>query len=238
MHYTAPMLPALLALTLLALLLRRPRRRALALVPAVLLFLWTWPPAAMLMSRTLEWRYPAVALPGRDAQAIVVLGGSAYPATPQPETIPGIGTYTRCRYAAWLYKNWRPLPIVVSGGPPGARLSPADVMRRVLVAEGVPDAQILVERESRSTFENATFTAALLLPKGIRTVALITDAYHMLRAERTFLKQGFDVVPAPCAHRSLDFDGILLPLPKAAQHNDDALHEWIGYAVYSWTGKL
>jgi uncharacterized SAM-binding protein YcdF (DUF218 family) len=230
------MLSILLALTAAAILFRA--RKGLALLPIVLLFLWTWPPAAMLFSRTLEWRYPDNAFPLGDAQAIVVLGGSAFPASPQPEAVPGAATYLRCRYAAWLYKNWKPLPVIASGGPAGSFGSLADVMRSVLIAEGVPADRIRLERESRSTFENAAFTSARLLPDGIRAIALVTDAHHMLRAERSFRKQGFSVVPAPCAFRSLRLDDTLLPSARAAQHNDEALHEWIGIAAYRLTGKL
>ena len=196
----------------------------------VFLLIWSWMPTAALGVWTLERRYPQELLPGRDAQAIVVLSSSFYaPNPPRPRTVPGWGTYLRCRHAAWLYREgWR-MPVVASGGRQGDRVM-AEIMRDALVAEGVPRESIWLEGESGSTQENAAFSAKLLLPRGIRRIVLVTEAYHMRRAERYFRKEGFEVEPAPCAYRSAEFDGSWeqwIPNARAITINEHTLHEWL-----------
>ncbi len=56
---------------------------------------------------------------------------------------------------------------------------------------GVPDAAIEIEDASGSTFENARRCAALLLPKGIRRVWIVTQPFHLRRAKRHFRRAGF-----------------------------------------------
>ena len=190
-------------------------------------------PAGALGVWTLERGYPQERLPGRDAQAMVVLASNFYaPNPPRPRSVPGWSTYLRCRHAAWLYREgWR-MPVVASGGRQGDRVM-AEIMRDALVAEGVPRESIWLEGESNSTQENAVFRAKLLLPRGIRRIVLVTEAYHMLRAERYFRKAGLEVEPAPCAYRSAEFDGRWeqwIPNARCDQINENTLHEWLALA--------
>jgi uncharacterized SAM-binding protein YcdF (DUF218 family) len=63
----------------------------------------------------------------------------------------------------------------------------------------------------------------------------------MYRAARTFRKQGFAVVPAPCHHRATQFDARLidfLPSAGAARNCEAALYEWLGTAWYWLRGRL
>lgn len=98
------------------------------------------------------------------------------------------------------YFGWpeepRPL-IVVSGGRAWAGLVEADAMAAHIVARGVPVGEVVRERTSHSTRENARYAGALLRLRGIRTVTLVTCAFHMARARRMFELQGFDVDPRP-----------------------------------------
>jgi uncharacterized SAM-binding protein YcdF (DUF218 family) len=200
---------------------------------AVFLLLWSWMPVAALGVWTLERDYPQAHLPGREAQAMVVLASSFYaPNPPQPRSVPGWGTYLRCRHAAWLYREGWIMPVVASGGRYGDRVM-AEIMRDALVAEGVPRERIWLEGDSDSTRENAAFSAKLLRPRGIRRILLVTEAYHMRRAERYFRKEGFEVEPAPCAYRSPEFDGRWeewVPNARAIAINEFTLHEWLASA--------
>jgi uncharacterized SAM-binding protein YcdF (DUF218 family) len=215
--------------------------RRLIAAGVLLLFCWTWPPAATLFAGTLEWWYPSERLPAKDVQALVVLSATFYaPSPPQPRTVPSFQTYLRCRHAAWLYQNGWQAPIVVSGGRQGDRVI-AEIMREALVKEGVPAEQVWLEGQSQSTYENALYTARLLQPRGIRRIALVTEAYHMLRAARVFRRQGFEVEPAPCAYRTLEFEGNLenwLPDSRAIEINENTLHEWAGMLWYAASGRL
>ena len=124
------------------------------------------------------------------------------------------------------------MPVVTSGGRQGDRVM-AEIMRDALVEEGVPREKIWLEGDSDSTQENAAFSAKLLLPRGIRRIVLVTEAYHMLRAERDFRREGFEVDPSPCAYRSAEFDRRWvgwIPNARAITINENTLHEWLALA--------
>jgi uncharacterized SAM-binding protein YcdF (DUF218 family) len=231
-----------LVLVLLVIGIFKRSRRILS-AAAILLLLWSWAPVAAALSATLECWYPVRPFPEGDAQAIVVLSGGVYKHRDDlPEDLAKSDTYIRVSYAGWLYRNWRPLPIVVSGGVTGKRVQVvlADVMRQVLVEKGVPPSMISVEGRSRSTYENALYSAGLLRAKGIQRIALVTEAHHMLRSERAFRRQGMTVIPAPCAFRYLDFTGDLeqfVPGVRAIDTNELAIHEWLGLLWYRVKGR-
>jgi uncharacterized SAM-binding protein YcdF (DUF218 family) len=83
--------------------------------------------------------------------------------------------------------------LVLSGG--GRHAVPeAEVMRQLALARGVPPAALMLEPRSRTTLENATETAKLLIPRGQAAVALVTDGYHAPRARLLFRMAGFTVV--------------------------------------------
>jgi uncharacterized SAM-binding protein YcdF (DUF218 family) len=235
----------LTALVLLCLwrLTRAGRGRAGRIADFVLagaMLLCFWPPVAWLAVATLEKRYPVERFPRRDAEAIVALAGTSYLANAsQPEAEPGFTTYLRTAHAAWLFHNWKPLPIVVSGGTSTPRV--ALLMRRELLAQGIPDSLIRVEDGSLNTYENAVEVARILMPQGRRRIALVTEGFHMARAELCFRKQGFDVVPAPCCYRTFELRSrkdFLMPSVWAIRASDEAVHEWIGLAWYKVRGRI
>ena len=176
MTYLQPVSPFVLLLALVQVIRYRrsftsPAFRGLALT-LVAVFLASWEPAAWLLSRCLEGRYPPREYPTDDAQAIVVLASAVSPPCPPvPTQRAGADSYERCQYAAWLFKHWKPLPILASGGGGFVDSPPyAFAMREALEREGVPASAIWVEDRSRTTHENAAFAAAILQRKGIRRI--------------------------------------------------------------------
>lgn len=65
----------------------------------------------------------------------------------------------------------------------------APVMAQVAVARGVPQDAIVLEPDSRSTLQNALFTARIV-PDAARVI-VVTDAYHLPRAWVAFRMMGF-----------------------------------------------
>jgi uncharacterized SAM-binding protein YcdF (DUF218 family) len=246
MTYVQPLLPFLFLLAGVGILrcwrqTKGPKPTLLAI--AILgLFLISWPPVGWLFLRALEAPYPPRQLPPSEAEAIVVLASTVYPASPPVPTPRLAGdTFERTLYSAWLYKNWRQLPILVSGGTSSSDTPPYSLlMRDALRLEGVPDSAIWSEKESHSTHENALFAAQILKKKGIRRIVLVTEAYHMLRAERSFRRQGLEVVPAACGYRAYGsglYAHEFLPNWEPIAWNEDTLHEFVGlvwYRVHGW----
>jgi uncharacterized SAM-binding protein YcdF (DUF218 family) len=247
MTYIEPVVTLLVVLLAAAFLRRRAPdwgRRA-AGVAAAILFAWSWPPVVQILAGTLEGRYAEREAPLGDAEAIVVLAAGLR--APDAGRLPpelDESSYLRTRHAAWLYRNWKPAPVLVCGGPMGPRgrrVAAAGVMRSALIDGGVPAERIWVEGRSSNTYENAAYGAGILREKGVRRVALVTEAYHMLRAERCFRRQGIEVAPAPCGFYGASLPPEwehFVPSPRAMVRNEKLLHEWAGLVAYWLAGRL
>jgi len=243
-NYSQPLLSIFLAAGFAGLLGRRltnRMRRSILIFSVSALFLVSWPPIEWLLALPLEFRYRTLTRPTPGAgEAIVVLAGGGDPAYPElPVNIPGPSSYARSRYAAWLYRNWRAVPIVVSGGTHrNDRLPVSATMARVLLTEGVPAERVLEESRSKNTKENATFTAAMLRPMGVRRIALVVDADSMLRAHLCFRKEGIEVVPFPLGHRSMGWPDGVIPSAASIRGNEVTLHEALGIVWYKLRGWI
>lgn len=122
----------------------------------------------------------------RPADAIVVLGARL---TPRGGLSPLLEERVRAGVDLWR-RGGAPILCVTGGGPPG-RVE-ADAMAARALALGVPRAALRVERESRTTEENARFTAVLLAPEQCRTVWIVSQPFHLLRARWLFRRHGFE----------------------------------------------
>lgn len=223
---------------------RREQRRLLLILTATLctLYLGSTPLVSYLAFASLEGSYPPREHRPDDAQAIVILSGYVRPAAGvRSRRELGEDTLYRCLEGAELYHQGEPRLVLVSGGTANDATPPcAPLMRDFLLKLGVAATDILVEDRSRTTWENAVESSKLLEQRGIRKIVLVTDAAHLLRAERCFRKQGMEVVPWGCRYRTKGFSlGLksFLPSPKGSAGLVDAAHEWLGLAWYWLRGR-
>jgi uncharacterized SAM-binding protein YcdF (DUF218 family) len=91
-----------------------------------------------------------------------------------------------------LYREGVAPVLVLSGGGNGPEPE-AELMRGMALAHGVPQAALLIEANSRDTVGNARETALLLRAHGLRTVVLVSDRAHLLRAAPLFRLAGVTV---------------------------------------------
>ncbi len=239
--YLQPLFPAIVCALLFfcAREWKRRERKPRALTAfVVLVFLVSWMPSAFLASKSLEVWYEPVPPRAQDAQgvgAIVVLSGSVQHAVEsRPYWSLGFSTAVRCRYALYLHRRFPDLPILACGGVSNPRSS-ASVMRDYLMNAGVSSGEIWLEERSTSTHENALEAAGILRQRGVERIFLVTQAYHMLRSELCFRRQGIEVVPVPCDFRAAGFDfrmASFLPRARAIEEHENALHEWVGLLWY------
>jgi len=97
----------------------------------------------------------------------------------------------RVAAAAELYRlGGAPLVVATGGVTLGAPRAEADALAEGLHAAGIPE--VIIERESRTTAENAHFTAALLFPRSARRIWIVTQPFHGRRAALLFRRAGFE----------------------------------------------
>jgi len=226
-----------LLLMLLGMLLARCGRPRAAWSSVVLgfawLVLWSLPPASNWLVSQVEQEFPfqpLSALPS--APAMVVLGGGIHPSR-SAVTPPNLeSSADRVWYAARLYHAGKAPLLVLSGGsdPRTSVGTEAEAMRELLRDLGVPDLALLLEGKSRTTRENAIYSAELLRSRGIRRVLLVTSALHMHRAKKLFEQQGIEVDPAPTDHeaRPLSSWQLVLPDAGALEGSGHAIKELVG----------
>ncbi len=218
------------------LLVRRHRGGggALVCIGVVGLALLSIPLVPNLLIVALEQNLRTTPPPDAMPQAIVILGGDLLRNEGTPHALPGFLTLDRLREGAALYRRTS-LPILVTGGTvqpdrPPVALVMADSLRN--------DFQVpvtWVEDASLDTWENAELTAEILKPRGIRSVYVVTQGWHMRRAMLAFHHAGLIATAVPT---SIDtpFAPIAWDLPPRAsawQWSYYALHEWIGCAWYA-----
>ncbi len=231
----------LLLATLGTMLLRRSKVWGRLLISLSLsgLYVLSLPLTAQWLMGSLEV-YPALSandLQTPRVQAIVILAAGRYAAAPEydGDTVSTL-TLERLRYGARLHRLTG-LPIIVSGGDPFERGAiPEALLMKKALSEDYRIIAVETEAQSRSTAENALYTKALLDEHGIG-IYLVTHAWHMPRALRSFARAGIKTIPAPTGFASIpaqDTPGLLRWLPSAQALNKSslALHEIVGGVWY------
>jgi uncharacterized SAM-binding protein YcdF (DUF218 family) len=190
----------------------------------------------------LEERFPPWDA-GRGApDGIIVLGGAIHAERSEAAGRPVLNTSgERMTGAAELARRYPTARVVFTGGTGSlfGTAVEADHAAAAFESMGVARGRVVLEGRSRSTAENATYTAALVAPKPGERWLLVTSAWHMPRSVGAFRQAGFPVEAYPVDHRVLRRD--LLLLSGSAAHGlgraDMALREWVGLIVYRFTGR-
>jgi len=129
----------------------------------------------------------------QEADVIVVLGAGL-----SRDGRPGYALSRRSRHAAELWHQGYADYILCTGGQaPDQSRSEADGCRQVLMWRGVPESAILLEEGSRSTEENALYSRPIIEANGWEDVILVSDSYHLFRAEILFRTRGIPVILSP-----------------------------------------
>ena len=120
-------------------------------------------------------------------------------------------------------------------------LSEAEIIEKLIKALNVDSANIVFEKRSRNTFENASYTSEIINEFQIKKWGIVTSASHMKRAIEAFSRQNseisFDPIPVDFQTKNSIYWG-----PGKMQKSLDLwrvyIHETIGYWVYKLTGRL
>ncbi len=166
----------------------------------------------------------------RDADLVVVLGGGV----DQGRYLTLVSSHRMVR-GIQLYFGGRAKKILFSGGIVGrATVSEASVMNQEARRLRVPPEDILLEKKSKNTHDQAIEVKKMAEPLQINSVLLVTSFSHMKRALMAFEQLGFKVYPAfadPHERYTDDPLGRLSLFPKL-------VHEYGGIVYYKVRGWI
>ncbi len=127
------------------------------------------------------------------ADVIIILGGGL-----DPDNRPSAFARGRIDHAVALYRKGLAPAFICTGGYRRDD-SPTEAEACVLYLEqsGMPASAISVDNRSLSTEENANESKKIMQAQGYKTAILVTDDFHMLRAEKYFTQYGIPVFSSP-----------------------------------------
>ena len=114
-------------------------------------------------------------------------------------------------------------------------MSETESMGRLAQQMGVAQDRLYLETSARTTRENAIKVRKVLQGKGITDFYLVTSAFHMPRAMRSFVDAGMKPTPCPVDYRVLGYRdaGFAFVGIKNIKFFHLALHEYLGSLYYA-----
>jgi uncharacterized SAM-binding protein YcdF (DUF218 family) len=112
--------------------------------------------------------------------AIVVLGASI-----DRDGNPGPRLLSRITEGVREYERGIAPRIIVTGGAQHGHIQ-AEVMARLVEAQGVPKSAIVLEPRAEDTIENACYSARIMKQQGWKSAEVVTSASHLPRAGMIF----------------------------------------------------
>ena len=130
---------------------------------------------------------------------IIVLGGFLSPTLSHQTGMAALNENgDRLTGALALANQYKNATVIFTDGGPKDVAPGAEVAKNLAIAMGLDPARIVTEARSRSTWENAQFTRAVVAPREDQSFVLVTSALHMPRALATFRSAGWEnVTPYP-----------------------------------------
>lgn len=104
----------------------------------------------------------------------------------------------RIDHAVSLYKEGFAPKILMSGGnDEETNDNEAEIMKKIASESGVPAENILVENKSTSTYENLLFSQNVINENGLKSVIIVTEPYHIVRAALVASKLNYNYTVSP-----------------------------------------
>lgn len=167
---------------------RRPRRRWVLRIAVGLILVGILYVAATFVHVWAASRHDGA----RAADAIVVLGAAQYDGRPSP------ALEARLDHAYELWEQGQaPLIVVTGGRQEGDRFTEATAGYNELRRRGVPDEDLRLEVQGRTTYESLAATARFLREEGIDDVVLVSSPSHAARLAGIADDVGLDAAVSP-----------------------------------------
>lgn len=138
-----------------------------------------------------------------------------------------------------LYRQNRIKKILISGGS-GFVFKPdykeSGWLKKYLIEIGISEKDIIIEKESKNTYENAINTAKLLKNEKEKKILLISSAIHLKRAKACFEKAGLSTTvfatDRNVGKRKFNLMHFFMPNVENLTKWNYLTHEVVGYYVY------
>ena len=115
--------------------------------------------------------------PVRESDVIIVLGAQV-----KADGTPSVALERRLTAALNSYREKRQILIVCGAQGGDEPRAEGDVMREWLLAQGVPEADVVAETDSVNTRENLRYARAIMEERGLTQALVVTSDYHVARA--------------------------------------------------------
>jgi uncharacterized SAM-binding protein YcdF (DUF218 family) len=195
--------------------------------------------------RPLENQYPPLNVDARNTAMlsnikwVVVLSGghSANRQLPLSSRISNM-SLTRLVEGIRLFKYYQGSKLILSGGDYFDSTSDAEIMFQMAKVLSVHDNDMLIEKESKDTEDQARLVQHMV---GNERFILVTSASHMVRAVGLFRKEGMNPIPAPTDYL-MKTEGStannFYPNEEALYQTKTAVYEYMGILWAKMRGKM
>jgi uncharacterized SAM-binding protein YcdF (DUF218 family) len=223
------------------------RGRRLVWAGMLILLVLGWTPIPDVLLRRIEQAQPAPAAAGDkkwdDYAGVVVLGGALENAFVRGgNNQVGLNSAAeRMTTTVALAQAHPNLKVIFTGGDGNLKKQPESeaVQAKQFFAEmGLPAHRLAFEATSRTTYENAVYSAQLPGVDAKKPWLLLTSAWHMPRSLATFRKVGWNVTPYTVDYLT----GVATPwneysMATSLMHWQRVLHETAGLWGYRLSGQ-
>jgi len=231
----------LIAGIVLALRAHKRTATAMLVIAVVSMFTLGSGPGAGMLLRSIQGPYEDSHLPRQwpARSAIIVLGMGTVTVAPGKAEVNPLA-YGRVVSSAEAYRNCRraggECKVIMTGGESTQGFSEARIYATQMIALGVEQADLILEEQSRSTWENAKFTKAIVETGRFDQTYLVTSGVHMRLALLYF--GHFGVRPVPIRTDYLMPWPTFVPMAYNFATADLALSEYRGLLRYRFYNAM
>ncbi len=193
------------------------------------------------------WEFPVVPISeikGEYDLAVVLGGFTDLAKQPQDRVYLSQGA-DRMMHAVYLYRLGKVKKILATGGSGilhyNGASSEAERIEKVMLTCQVNPDDIILEQNSKNTYENALYSAAVIRKQfDKKRILVFTSAFHCKRAKACFEKQGISVDMFPVDFRYYDnyfnAEKTFIPNENAWAKWSLIIHELTGFLIYKAHG--
>lgn len=216
--------------------LKRPLGRRITMAVAISLLIIVIAPVEHLLLAPLEQRIEQPAAIA-DIDSIIVLGGGQQRQLSHQFPYSGYGRHSGRMIAAVAIARQYSVPIIFAGGQllqDNTSYPEAKSFEDILQLSDLKPEQVIINSESKDTYDNARFAKEITQQHGFKRSLLITSAAHMPRALGAFNRQKINIIPFPVEYQLVNSGRWFgfSTLVKKFYLIEYAAHEWLGLTKY------